>query len=77
MEELLVKGQKIERSLQDTKESVAVFTEQSLKERNLLSLDEVYQQTPGVTGSNDEFRIRGMSSGQTGILRTTTGQYLR
>lgn len=71
MEELLVKGQKIERSLQDTKESVAVFTEQSLKERNLLSLDEVYQQTPGVTGSNDEFRIRGMSSGQTGILRTT------
>lgn len=62
LEEVIVTGQKIETSLQDTKESVAVFTENTLEQRNLTQLGDVIQQTPGVTGNQFGFRIRGVRS---------------
>lgn len=62
LEEVIVTGQKIETSLQDTKESVAVFTEDTLEQRNLTDLGDVFQQTPGVSGDQFSFRIRGVRS---------------
>ncbi|MCV6621018.1 MAG: TonB-dependent receptor [Cellvibrionaceae bacterium] len=62
-EEIIVTGQKIERSLQDTKESVAVYSSQMIEERNIVSLEDVFLQTPGTTYINGTFRIRGISDG--------------
>lgn len=62
LDAVVVTGQKIERSLQDTKESVAVFTGEDLEARNLTELTDVFQQTPGVTGTQAGFRIRGVRS---------------
>ena len=60
IEQIVVTGQKLSRSLQDTKESVAVFTNELLETRNLESLTDVFIQTPGVTGDSYSFRIRGV-----------------
>lgn len=60
LEKITVTGQKLEQSLQDTKESVAVFTSKILEDRNLVELTDVFQQTPGVTGDQFGFRIRGI-----------------
>ena len=55
IEKIVVTGQKIEQSLQDTKESVAVFTGNILEERNLDELRDVFLQT-----DQFGFRIRGV-----------------
>lgn len=60
IEKIIVTGQKIEQSLQDTKESVAVFTGAILEERNLDELRDVFLQTPGASGDQFGFRIRGV-----------------
>jgi len=57
-----VTGQKMERSLQDTKESVVVLTSEDLEIRNLTELTDVIQQTPGISGDQFGFRIRGVRS---------------
>lgn len=69
-EEVVILGQKIERTLFDTKESVAVFTDTMLVERNIVSLQDIYNQTAGVSGDQFGFRIRGISSGETGTMRS-------
>lgn len=60
IETVIVTGQKLERSIQDTRESVEVFTGSDLEQRNLTDLTDVIQQTPGVTGDQFGFRIRGV-----------------
>ena len=60
IEKIVVTGQKLANTLQDTKESVAVFTIESLEERNLEDLTDVFLQTPGVSGDQFGFRIRGV-----------------
>lgn len=60
IEKIVVTGQKLANSLQDTKESVAVFTSEALERRNLENLTDVYLQTPGVSGDQFDFRIRGV-----------------
>lgn len=62
LDTIIVTGQKLERSVQDTKESVAVFTDEDLEERNLNDISDVFQQTPGVSGDRFGFRIRGIRS---------------
>jgi len=62
LDTIIVTGQKLERSVQDTKESVAVFTSEGLQERNLNDITDVFQQTPGVSGNRFGFRIRGIRS---------------
>lgn len=62
-EEIIVTGQKIERSLQDTKESVVVFSNKMVEERNITSLEDVFRQTPGTSYINGSFRIRGIDDG--------------
>jgi outer membrane receptor protein involved in Fe transport len=62
IEEVVVTGQKIERSLQDTKESVVVLTGDMLDERGLTDLTQIIEQTAGVSGDRYNIRIRGISS---------------
>lgn len=62
LDTVTVTGQKLERSLQDTKESVIVLTSEELEARNLTQLNDVIQQTPGISGDQFGFRIRGVRS---------------
>lgn len=64
-----VESQKIMQSLQDTKESVAIFTEEDIEQRGLTSLKDIYEQTPGISGDRFGFRVRGISGGSTGVSR--------
>ena len=63
VERVVVYGQKIERTLQDTKESVAVLSEQLIDDIALLDLEDAYLATANVfTLSNGEnFGIRGIT----------------
>lgn len=62
LDTFIVTGQKLERSLQDTKESVVVLTGEEFEARNLTELTDVIQQTPGISGDQFGFRIRGVRS---------------
>lgn len=62
LDTVFVTGQKLERSLQDTKESVVVLTHEELEAQNLTELNDVIQQTPGISGDQFGFRIRGVRS---------------
>ncbi|WP_042146960.1 MULTISPECIES: TonB-dependent receptor [unclassified Pseudoalteromonas] len=68
IERIVVTGQKIANTLQETKESVVVFTEASLEERNLADLTDVFLQTPGVSGNKFGFRIRGVRNSDSASL---------
>jgi outer membrane cobalamin receptor len=62
IETIVVTGQKLSNSLQETKESVEVFTNLTLEERNLENITDVFIQTPGVSGDQSKFYIRGVRS---------------
>lgn len=62
LDTFIVTGQKLERSLQDTKESVVVLTNEEFEARNLTALSDVIEQTPGISGDQFGFRIRGVRS---------------
>ncbi|MEW6993452.1 TonB-dependent receptor [Colwelliaceae bacterium MEBiC 14330] len=62
LEKIVVTGQKLSRGLQETKESVEVFTNLTLEERNLETITDVFIQTPGVSGDQSKFYIRGVRS---------------
>lgn len=58
-----VYGQKIERSAQDTKESVAVLDSEVMDEVGIRDLNDVYNYTANVSsvGNGEQFAIRGVS----------------
>ncbi|MEM6706065.1 MAG: TonB-dependent receptor [Acidobacteriota bacterium] len=62
-EEIVVTSQKIERSQQETKESIAVITAADVEERVLLQLDDVLNETANVVDlfNGERFAIRGVS----------------
>ncbi len=70
IEEIVVTAQKIERSLQDTHESVTVITGYEIERRGIQTLEDIYNQTANVfdLGNNEGFGIRGVTnnSGSTG-----------
>ncbi|MEM9599891.1 MAG: TonB-dependent receptor [Pseudomonadota bacterium] len=62
-DEIIVTGQKIERSLQDTAASVAVVTSVDIEEQNILDLGDVIERTANLGVSNgSRFTIRGIDS---------------
>ncbi|MBT0585982.1 TonB-dependent receptor [Alteromonas oceanisediminis] len=63
IEKVVVYGQKIERTLQDTKESVAVISEQFIDDIGLLDLDDAYLTTANVFSldNGENFGIRGIT----------------
>ncbi|MEM9532803.1 MAG: TonB-dependent receptor [Pseudomonadota bacterium] len=62
LEEIIVTGEKIERSLQDTTSSVAVYDEFTILQQNFTDLYDVINQTANVTSIFDDagFTIRGL-----------------
>lgn len=60
---VIVTGQKIERSLQDTQTSVEVITDLELREENILDLVDAIERTANVTTNDGSgFTIRGVSN---------------
>lgn len=78
-ETIIVTGQQIDRTLQDTKESVGVITAEDIETRSLIEIGEVLLQTANVssdTGGTANISIRGVArqsfaSGGTADLSTT------
>ncbi|MEM7360242.1 MAG: TonB-dependent receptor [Pseudomonadota bacterium] len=63
VEEVLVTGQKIQRSLQDTPESVAVVSAVDIVEQNILNIKDVIDRTANLTTQEgNRFTIRGIDS---------------
>ncbi|GAB5413484.1 MAG: TonB-dependent receptor [Congregibacter sp.] len=67
LEEVYVLGQKIERSLQDTKESVAVYDQDFIQAQRLFDLRDVFLQTANAFElfNGEDFGIRGVSASAT------------
>lgn len=61
---IVVTGEKIERSLQDTPASVAVTTREMIEDRNIIDLRDIYMRTPNVAGGENtgNFSIRGVDA---------------
>ncbi len=66
VDEVIILGQKIESSLQDTKESVAVLTSKDIHRRGLVDLQAALNQVAGVSTNGDDFQVRGIGGGATG-----------
>ncbi|WP_339615258.1 Plug domain-containing protein [uncultured Gilvimarinus sp.] len=63
VEELVVTGQKIARSLQDTAASVAVLTEEAMTDQQIESFYDLVAQVPNVHGTlSTGFSIRGIDA---------------
>lgn len=62
--EIIVTGQKSNRTLQDTPASVAVTTNQAITSQNLLSVYDVLERTPNlsISGNRTTFSIRGIDA---------------
>lgn len=71
LEQQVVEGEKITRTIRDTTTSVGVVTGKDIEERQIRDLDEAVEQTANVITSEDPntgFVIRGLNSeGQTGM----------
>lgn len=75
LEEIIVRGTKLENTLQQTMDSIAVFPAEVLEERGLISFRDVLDQTAGASGTGRSFRIRGIDSGPVGTLRSELASY--
>ncbi|MEM8984185.1 MAG: TonB-dependent receptor [Pseudomonadota bacterium] len=64
LDEIVVTGQKVDRTLQETTASVAVFTELSIVEQNFTSIFDALNQTANVAGifGDRGFSIRGLAN---------------
>lgn len=63
IEKIVIKGQKIDRSLQETPTSVAVLTASDLETNNISSVSEIFAMMPNVSGDFSEgFNIRGVDA---------------
>lgn len=71
---IIVTGQKIERSLQDTVASVKVFNERTIDEQNFVELNDVLNQTANVSVGLDGtvITIRGNRNAGAGLGETTS-----
>ncbi|RZM78285.1 hypothetical protein C3B51_15465 [Pseudoalteromonas rubra] len=60
---IVVQGQKIDRTLQETPTSVAVVTSKDMEKNNLQNINDVFAMMPNVAGDfNQGFSIRGVDS---------------
>ena len=63
IEEIVVTGTKISRSLQDTPTSVAVFDAGTIEDQNIINIQDVIDRTANLTTSDgNRFNIRGIDS---------------
>lgn len=71
--DIVVTSQKIERSVQDTKESIGIVTAEMIQDRNLFDLEDVYNQTANAYDltNGQNFGIRGITQNS---VATSGGQ---
>ncbi|WP_262694450.1 TonB-dependent receptor [Kordiimonas aquimaris] len=64
IEEIVVTGEKVFRSLQDTPTSVAVITNTDISQQNIISLEDLFDRTANITSSfgGRNYTIRGINS---------------
>lgn len=62
VEKIVVTGQKIDRSLQETAASVAVFTQKNLEQQNITNFGEILAHAPNVNFNDYSFSIRGIDA---------------
>lgn len=63
VENIVIKGQKIDRTLQETPTSVAVLTSKELEINSISNLSEIFAMMPNVSGDfNEGFSIRGINA---------------
>ena len=62
VEKIVVTGQKIDRSLQETAASVAVFTQNNLEQQNITNFGEILAHAPNVNFNDYSFSIRGIDA---------------
>ena len=74
IQEILVKGEKIERSLQDTVSSVAVFDAETIDSQNFTDVFDLVNQTANVAGigADTGFSIRGLRNSGVGGTDATS-----
>lgn len=74
VEEILVTGEKIERSIQDTASSVAVFTETQISESAIYDVQDVFDRLANVNGAQggEGFSIRGINDRAVGATGTSS-----
>lgn len=73
VEEIIVQGEKIDRSLQDTTSSVGVLTGYQLEEAGIYELNDVFNRMANVSSAQrgNEFTIRGISNRAVGSNGTS------
>ena len=73
LEEVIVKGEKVSRSIQDTVSSVGVFTSAQIDETAVYDIQDVFTRLANVNGadSNTGFTIRGINDNAVGAVGTT------
>ncbi|MEM7707285.1 MAG: TonB-dependent receptor [Pseudomonadota bacterium] len=68
LDTIIVRGEKIERSLQDTVTSVSVVTQQDIQDLNIVDIEDVLRRVGNAgfvatgSGTNEQFTLRGVSS---------------
>lgn len=63
VEKIVVTGQKIDRSLQDTANSVAVLTSSDIEKLSVQNVADIYNLVPNISGDfNQGFTIRGINA---------------
>ena len=63
IEKIVVTGQKIDRSLKDTPNSVAVVTQSEIEKLNVQNIADIYNVIPNISGDfNQGFTIRGINA---------------
>ena len=75
LEEIIVKGEKIDRTIQDTVSSVAVFSSTQIEESAIYDIQEVFDRLANVNSAegNEGFSIRGISDRAVGGSNGTSG----
>lgn len=73
IEEVIVKGEKINRSVQDTASSVGVLTEQQLENSPIYDINDAFDRIANVNGAegNEGFTIRGINNRAVGAAGTS------
>ena len=74
MDAIIVRGQKVERTLQDTVASVAVYDNEEIEKQNFINLFDILDQTANVTAGFDDsvFSIRGIRNQGAGLGDSTS-----
>jgi len=73
IDEIIIQGEKVDRSLQDTASSVGVLTEVQIQESAIYDIQDIFDRLANVNGAqgNEGFTIRGINDNAVGSAGTS------